>query len=309
MVKTSHAQVTREAAEWLAAIDSGTADLAGLERWKAADPRHSAAFAEAAYAWETLDRLRPTRSEQPIAAHALTRRTALRAAAVASFVGIAGVAGFPFANAASAETGIGERRRITLPDGTQVALNTRTRVGWRRLLGRRTLWLEQGEVGLDVAPGAEPFTLVAVKTVSLERGQYNVRRDAEVLTLLPLRGRATVGGTPINVGDIGAITPGNATVAAADANARERAIGWQRGDIIFDGETIAAAAAEYNRYLARPIVLVDPTLARQRLGGRFRSADPVPFLQALSDGFGASVVDTGQGPIIVSTLQKKRGDR
>lgn len=305
MAKTSHAQVTREAAEWLVALDSGTADLAGLERWKAIDPRHSAAFAEAAYAWGELDRLRPTRSEQPVAARAVTRRTALRAAAAAGLVAIAGVAGFPFANTAWAETGIGERRRIVLPDGTRVALNTRTRVGWPRLFGQRTLWLAQGEVALDVAPGGAPFTLVAVKTVSLESGQYDVRREAEVLTLLPLRGRATVGGTPIKVGDIGAITQGNATVAAADANARERAIGWQRGDIIFDGETIAGAAAEYNRYLVRPIVVVDPTLARQRLGGRFRSADPLPFLQALVDGFGASVADAGAGPIIVSTAQKK----
>lgn len=309
MVKTSHAQVTREATEWLAALDSGTADLAGLDRWKAADPRHSAAFAEAAYAWEQLDRLRPTRSEQPVPRPAITRRTALRVAAAASLVGLAGVAGFPFANAASAETGIGERRRITLPDGTQVALNTRTRVGWPRLVGQRTLWLERGEVALDVAPGAQPFTLVAAKTVALDRGQYNVRREAEVLTLLPLHGRATVGGTPIKVGDVAAITPGMATVAAADANARERAIGWQRGDILFDGETIAAAATEYNRYLARPIVLVDPTLARERLGGRFRSTDPRPFLQALVDGFGATVVDTGQGPILVSTPQKKRAER
>jgi transmembrane sensor len=309
MVKTSHAQVTREATEWLAAIDSGTADLAGLERWKAADPRHSSAFAEAVYAWEALDRLRSTRSEQPVAARAITRRTALRMAAAAGVVGIAGVSGFPFANAASAETGIGERRRVTLPDGTQVELNTRTRVRWPRLVGQRTLWLEHGEVALDVAPGATPFRLVADKAVSLDSGQYNVRREEEVLTLLPLRGQATVGGTPIKVGDIGAITQGTATVAAADANARERALGWQRGDIIFDGETIAAAAAEYNRYLARPIVLVHPTLARQRLGGRFRSNDPLPFLQALADGFGARVVDTGEGPIIVSIREKKRGDR
>lgn len=300
--------MTQEAAAWLVALDGGTANTDDFERWRAGDPRRAAAFAEVAHAWKELDRLRPTRSEQASSSPAISRRHLFRAAAAASVVGIASVAGFPFVNEASAATGIGERRVIKLPDGTRIELNTRTRVRWPRLLGHRKLWLDQGEIALDVVPEGDPFTLIAVKTVLLSSGQFNVRADADVLTLLPLRGRAVVGGKPISVGHMGSITSMGATVAAADMDARERSTGWQRGEIIFDGETIADAAAEYNRYLERPITLADPGLARQRLGGRFQSGDPLPFLQALADGFGASVTDKGQGPIVVSSRQKKSVD-
>lgn len=305
MDKTSHAQLTEEAAAWLVALDGGTADPESFERWRVADPRHAGAFAEVAHAWQQLDMLRATRTSRAPAPSSVSRRGLLRAAAAASAVGFVGVAGFPFANEASAETGIGERRVITLADGTQVDLNTRTRVRWPRFIGNRKLWLDQGEVAISVAQGSGPFTVIGPEAISLDRGQYNVRVDTEVLTLLPLQGRALVGGNAIIVGQIGSVTNAGSTVAALDPEARERSVGWQRGEIIFDGETIADAAAEYNRYLPRPIVLVDPALAHQRLGGRFKSADPKPFLQALTDGFGASVVDSGQGPIIVSTPQKK----
>lgn len=308
MDKTSHAQLTQQAAAWLVALDGGTADTEDFERWRTDDPRHAAAFAEVTHAWQELDRLRPIRSEHVPSPPIISRRNLFRAAAATGVVGIASAAGFPFLNEASATTGIGERRVIKLPDGTRIELNTRTRVRWPRLLGHRKLWLDQGEIAIDVVPGDSPFTLIAVKTVSLDSGQYNVRADADVVTLLPLRGQAVVGGKPVGVGHMGSITRSGAAVAVADGDARERSTGWQRGEIIFDGETIADAAAEYNRYLERPIIVADPDLARQRLGGRFQSGDPMPFLQALADGFGARVTDTGQGPIIISSRQKKSGD-
>ncbi|MFX6182809.1 DUF4880 domain-containing protein, partial [Acinetobacter baumannii] len=80
------------------ALDGGTGDCADFERWRAADPRHAAAFAEVAHAWQELDRLRPRRSKHETTPTAISRRTLIRAAAAASIVGVAGVVGFPFVN-------------------------------------------------------------------------------------------------------------------------------------------------------------------------------------------------------------------
>jgi transmembrane sensor len=57
------------AGEWLARIDrndSSPQELAAFERWKTADPRHAAAYARLAAAWQALDRVqavRPSASE------------------------------------------------------------------------------------------------------------------------------------------------------------------------------------------------------------------------------------------------------
>jgi len=57
------------AGEWLARLDrddSSPEELAAFERWKTADPRHGAAYARLAAAWQALDRVqavRPSASE------------------------------------------------------------------------------------------------------------------------------------------------------------------------------------------------------------------------------------------------------
>jgi transmembrane sensor len=72
----------------------------------------------------------------------------------------------------------------------------------------------------------------------------------------------------------------------ADADERERAIGWRRGEIVLSGEPLDAVLSEYNRYLTHKIVIGDPQLRSIRMGGRFTSNDPAEFLSALHASFG-----------------------
>jgi transmembrane sensor len=90
--------------------------------------------------------------------------------------------------------------------------------------------------------------------------------------------------------DITALTP-----AALDA-----AGAWRRGEIIFDGDTLGAAVAEYNRYLTRPISIANGELADLRLGGRFTTRDPSDFLAAAETAFGLEANQHPNGAIVLS---------
>jgi transmembrane sensor len=43
--------LTRQAVDWLVALDHGHADEKAFETWRAADPRHAAIFAQVAAIW------------------------------------------------------------------------------------------------------------------------------------------------------------------------------------------------------------------------------------------------------------------
>jgi transmembrane sensor len=71
----------------------------------------------------------------------------------------------------------------------------------------------------------------------------------------------------------------------------ERALAWRAGQISLDGETLAEAAAEFNRYNRRPLLVEDPALAHRRFVGLFRTDDPQSFALAVAAASGARLVE------------------
>jgi len=69
----------------------------------------------------------------------------------------------------------------------------------------------------------------------------------------------------------------------------DRALSWREGQIVLDGDTIGAAAAEFNRYNNRKIVIVDPDLEGRTVVGWFRTNEPESFAQAVGVAHDASV--------------------
>ena len=65
----------------------------------------------------------------------------------------------------------------------------------------------------------------------------------------------------------------------------ERALDWRDGYLAFRNSTLADAAAEFNRYNARKIVMGDPQTAALRVGGNFRWSNTETFVRLLEQGF------------------------
>lgn len=290
--------IAREAAGWFASWQTGTIDEQAFERWRASDPAHALAYARVTAVWEAT-----ARGEGATETTFVTRRRWMGAGAGAALL-VAGSGLFASRAYAweSASTGIGETRKLRLPDNSMAALNTDTALYWRFSTAKRELWLERGEVALDLRPGADARFSTRHDDAALTGGRFNARLRDDALDLIVFRGGAVPVHSGRGVAGLQArpqhrlsFAGGAPVVESVPSNAAEAALAWQSGDIVFFDTSLSEAAAEYNRYLVRKIVIDDDTIGAVRVGGRFISSDPADFLKAISTGLGVRVRETDTG--------------
>lgn len=283
----------QDAARWLAALELGTADYDAFERWRGADPRHALAFARAYAHAEAVSTLAtPDRMIAQAAPEQPSRRRLLHGA-VAGLVVLGGGSAFFGSRAMAwthARTAVGEFQKVGLPDGSHIVLNTDTEVAWRFDRDRRQIRLRRGEVALDLLPGAPAGFTAADTVASLTPGRFVMRLRPKDVDLLVLRGRALVDGhVPVGARERASLTSAAPRVQATSDEGISQATAWQSGEIEFDDTRLADAVDEYNRYLARRMVIDAAPLQNLRVGGRFATADPDLFLKALRLGFDVRV--------------------
>ncbi|WBO22912.1 FecR family protein [Sphingomonas abietis] len=290
--------IAQEAALWHARITTGTVDRAAFERWRDQSPLHAVAMARIVSAWETLAAVPLAEKSR----HAVGRRRFLRVAGGATVAGLA--AAFVADRAAawpSAQTAVGERRLVVLGAGARAMLNTDSALAWHSGEAGWRIRLERGEVALQLDDG-RPVRLETAAAVSiLSAGRFDARLDGVRLEVAVLRGRAGLPATMVRTPQVTAhsgqallITPSDHRAVAA-ADRIDRAVAWQSGEILFRDEPLATAIADYNRYLSRKIVIADPAIGAIRVGGRFTTTDPQPFLHGLRDGLGIAVDTDANG--------------
>ncbi|WP_380785492.1 FecR domain-containing protein [Sphingomonas sp. R86521] len=294
-------RIEAEAADWLAALETGQADTAAFEGWRARDPAHAIAMLRLAHAWQRLDRLRDAPSAgataQPQHRAALPRRRAL-AAAAGAVVALAAGGGLLVATQAAAqtvETTVGERRRFYITPRICLDLNTASELRWWRMGDAVEVSLLRGEVSLDLSPGAPRCTLdVGRARLQIDRGHFIARlRSAETVDVVAIAGavrllprRGETGATKIpERAKLVVSASGIAAHPVSDTEIRALSA-WQEGELLFDGEPLSVAVTEFNRYLPTPMVLERPAIGTVRLGGRFLTNDPTEFLKSLRLNFG-----------------------
>ena len=167
------------------------------------------------------------------------------------------------------------------------------------------VWLNRGEIALDIARGDVALTTASVQA-GLAPGRYNARVQGAASTVLVLAGTLSAEGSPrVGAGQQLTAGVGKATVTPdVGDTARDRAAGWRRGEIVLSGEPLDAVLAEYNRYLTRKLAIGDPSLRAIRMGGRFTSNDPDDFLAALHASFGIAVRQQGSLTVLYSQPHK-----
>jgi transmembrane sensor len=72
-----------------------------------------------------------------------------------------------------------------------------------------------------------------------------------------------------------------------------RNLAWENGSVSLAGDTLQAAANEFNRYNQKKIV-VDPALAHETVVGWFEAKDPAGFARAAAVSFNGEVLIEGQ---------------
>ncbi len=207
-------------------------------------------------------------------------------------------------------TKIGSTDTIPLTDGSQITLNTDSRIRVALNETERRIELEQGEAFFIVAKDSKrPFTVVAGKKRIVAVGtKFSVRREANDVRVIVTEGRVRLE----EGGDDEA--PSTQLVAGAVAQTKDTAVrvqqhplpeveqllSWRAGYVTFRDTDLAEAVAEFNRYSARKITIQDSEIAHIRIGGNFRTDNAEAFLWLLQNGFPINVEERN-GRIILTT--------
>lgn len=247
-----------------------------FEAWLAADPVHAETYHRLAAADADMARLLASApSPRPIIApspgRSFTRRRWLGGAIAASVAALVGVAMIDRQPALyQIETAPGERRSVTLQDGSRIALNGGTSITLDRKDARYAV-LHRGEALFDVIHDeAAPFRVAVGEAKLVDVGtRFNVIREGKT--------------TAVQVAEGAVIYNPDSTAVRLDAGRTLRAIdgdallalgtmspasiaGWKDGRLIYDGQTMAEIAADLSRWSGQP-VRVDPRVAEQRFRG------------------------------------------
>lgn len=303
------ASIEDAAQDWFLLLSSGEeteADRARFEDWLAADARHRTAFEEIRALWQDVDALEGAfdgtyRTPPPAQARprrrAKDRRSIGSAAAAACLILTVGLAtDWPTKLLADHHTGVGEQARVTLPDGSVAWLNTDTALDVAYNSERRRVFLRQGEAHFEVVPDSgRPFDVRAQGGQSRAVGTaYTVHDQADGASVTVSEGAVTVL-SPVNDDERGqseaagrrTITAGEKVrypsggppgpVQSVDAS-EDRA--WRSGFIAIEGQRLADALAEIDRYRPGRIVLLADGAAPDRVTARLS-------IDAIDDGLEA----------------------
>ncbi len=284
-----------EAAAWVVRLhgpNRSRAVEAGLRRWLAEHPDHQQAFELATDTWNAAN-------VRAVATPGGFRwKTAMAAAAGAAAVAVL-VGLVSWMRPAEMVTQIGEQRTLRLEDGTQVSLNTNTRLLVEYDKSVRRVRLEQGEVRFDVARRSDrPFVVVAGdKTVTALGTAFVVRRQADLLSVTLVEGKVAVERQG-NSDAPEVLSPGQrltfsaaATTPLVDEPQLEQVTGWQRGVVMLEETALTDAIAEMNRYSTEELVIEDPSVAGLQVSGIFRAGDSRRFARAVAKTYQLIVVE------------------
>jgi transmembrane sensor len=303
-----------EAIAWAVRLKSGCAtgdDHAACERWRRERAAHEIAWqqvqaverdfavpAPSHLAFDTLQRAQHQRKRFG------ARRGALRALGWgAALAGIAAASGHWLNTAEGMQgarfaTAPGQRRRETLADGTQLALNADSQVEVHLSLTRRTVVLHRGEIFIDTgrddgAPlGRRAFWVEAADVrfealgtrFGVQRLQAGIEPSSDALLHVSegrVAAHARADSDPViaKPGDTLRIHAGSGRVERLAPSGLEPGA-WRDGVLVARQTRLDALAAELSRYRQRPVGCA-PSVAALRVSGVFQLDGPDPVGRAL----------------------------
>ncbi len=319
-------EVETRAALWLEQRHHGDwteQDEAAFDVWLTQSVAHRIAYLRLERAWRYADRLSALRTPPRETPKSATRGWPILkgAAAVGAILFLLGTGTAYFSGPKSREhvyaTGIGGDERLTLADGSQIELNTDTRLRFSDAGRQRKVILEKGEAYFQVTHDAKrPFVVIANGRRLIDLGtKFLVRQDARELQVTvfegrvqydPVVGRANGGMALLTPGDVLLATSDSQSIMRKDSRTALKELGWRHGVVTLDNATLADAAAEFNRYNTRKLVVADPVVARLKIIGTFQANNISAFVSVAQDIFGLHVENRGAEIVISRRMDGNR---
>ena len=345
-VKTAYnRQIRDEATEWFVRFCEEEMEATSrreFDAWLRASPQHVRAFLDIAALWEAagtlgrankvaledlvrrareagnvvpLERGRLPATSERVAGKLLFRQflshrsPAIAASVLAVCLAVVSVTWWYLASEPTYVTRIGERRAVTLEDGSTVEMNVRTRIKVHFTANLRTVDLLEGQALFRIAKEANrPFVVNTGNTrVRAVGTEFDVYRKSTGTVVTVVEGRVAVS-TPAGSPDP-VIPPVSApepvligageqvTVTARRAVIPERAdasqvTAWTEGKLEFDSTPLSEVVQEFNRYNTRPLAVDDAQLLTLHISGTFATSDSAQIVSFLAQRFELTVHET-----------------
>jgi transmembrane sensor len=340
--------IDAEAAAWIGVREAGASaqQEAEFAAWLKADARHGEAYNELAAASRRLEPLRvlrpvdgsPPERDFPMQPRARGVRAARRRIA-AILVPVAAAAALalaflspwdsrPVEFSDAAATEIGGWRKLTLPDGSVIELNTDTTLKVSFSSVERSVVLTRGEAHFAVAEDAiRPF-IVKVGAVSVRAvgTAFNVRLLDAAVEVLVTEGKVGVENAVgsksfsaarslppaeiITAGQKGLVSasvaddlqPVKVVVSPVTSAEISQRLAWQERRLDFGPTALQDILVEFNRYSQHRLIIVDPEVASLIVGCSFRAGDVEALVRLLESNFDIQAELRGKETI----LRKRR---
>lgn len=262
-----HARIVEEAATWFAMMHGGKPsgrDKAALKAWLAADPRHAEAYADIGRLWEGAIDL-PGMKDRHLAVQKTITRRRLGKALVVGAVGF-GVwrylASHPFADY---RTATGERRTVTLADGSTVDLAAQTKLSVSFTVRQRDLTLHEGEAFFTVAPDADrPFVVNAGtgRTTALGTAFGVEYRDNSATVIVTESAvNVALGNESARVSAGSLLTYDSRHIGPPRQSEVGTELAWREGRLVFTQAPLGEAVQALNRWRSGRLVVMGGSLA------------------------------------------------
>jgi transmembrane sensor len=218
-------------------------------------------------------------------------------------------------------TAMGERRVITLSDGSKLSLDADSEVTVRYAKHDRALHLLKGQARFDVAHDKKrPFSVVAGNQRVIATGTaFNIDMagpkvlvtliEGHVLVLNENDGTAAMPMHPgpraieLRAGQQLAATPA-APPEISPANI-QRVTAWTIGQLMFDDEPLSSVVERVNRYGGTQIVIADPRVGAMKISGVFNAGDALGFVEIVTQYLPLKAVSDGSHTIALQREPRK----
>ncbi len=290
--------LTEEALEWLVYLHSGAQteqDWAAFQDWKAESAARRQAADTAEHLWHGLgSALGRKRSAKATAVKLLS--VLLLVAATGGFA--AGLFGPPASYFPDERTAVGERRTLTLADGSRLELDAATSLDIHFTAGQRRLTLFGGRIFVTVAPDpARPFLVEAAGGTARALGTafavgQEDNRVKVVVTEHTVRvaypNEADGASVDVQAGNEVSYAPATGLAPPHPTDVRTRT-SWRRGLMLLDSRPLDQVMAEVERYRSGKIIIVDAALRHLPVSGMFETGDTDALLDALAEALPVKV--------------------
>ena len=198
------------------------------------------------------------------------------------------------------QTEVGEISSVSLPDGSELQLNTGSKI--RVVFDKRQRHIEllSGEVFFDVAHDtSRPFVVSAgAERVTALGTAFSVDATlGEATEVLVTEGKVRIN-RQFTQGQSAyqdvILTPGQKVVInendtqVSNGHNVDMLLAWREGMLIFEGESLAEVIREIDRYTPLTFKIMDQKIAAIEVGGFFKTGDMNQLLLILEQNFGVT---------------------